>query len=144
MPLAVRPEGVSPKELGEPSTSEVTKTCKLIAAAGLGSWKRLSHCDSMLWVTPEQYATWLVMSSRKPKPAPKPKPPASHLRADGTPKDPKRIAAALKGRQPKPTLIVAPNGAKWDRSAPAVITSATRVTIWQPRTRAEWIADVTA
>ena len=110
MTLGTRPDGVSPSELAEVSTSQVTQTCKTLASKGFGSWQRLGRLESRLWVTSEQYAAWVVVSTKPPK----------------------------------AVMVAKSTGAQWDRSAPAVITSATRVTIWQPRTRAEWIADVTA
>ena len=127
MELAVRPEGMTPSEIAG-RIGDATTTCKRIAAAGFGSWVRLGLRSSRMWVTPEQHAAWLLSKQRKP--------PAV--------KDPKRIAAALKGKQPKtgPAFtLTKPTGAQWDRNGPARITSETKVTIWQPRTREEWIAD---
>lgn len=146
MTLGVRPEGVSPRELAEKATSEVTKTCQRLAREGMGIWQRTGRLESRFYVSAEQHVEWLVLSAPKPRPKQKKKP-ASPYRADGTLKDPKRVAAALKGYQPKPPVafITSPKSyAQWPKDAPARITSETKMTIWQPRTVADWIKDGTA
>jgi hypothetical protein len=143
MTLGVRPEGVSPRELAEKSTAEVTKTCQRLAREGMGTWTRTARLESRFFVTLEQHAEWLVLSAPKPRQKQKKKP-ASPFRKDGTPKDPRRVAAALKGYAPKPAVavITTPKSyAQWPKDALARITSETKVTIWQPRTVADWIRD---
>lgn len=150
MALAVRPEGVSAKEASPLKQCDGTAAGKRLVREGFMRWEQVSFRNCHFWCTPQQYAAWLLVKVPK---GPRP------------PKDPIRVAAGLKGYLPKakdPAGIAAliqslhaplPKshkvakpvvGAQWDRSAPAVITSSTRVTIWQPRTRAEWIADVAA